>query len=91
MQQAFDTTGYLIARADEDRAEIRQIKDQQHQNVILLDNHDHRISSLEQSRAQFSRVVQLLLPLLVLTLAGLVALGPALAVDLAQALIKALI
>jgi|DEB0MinimDraft_10_1074344.scaffolds.fasta_scaffold127574_3 hypothetical protein len=88
MQQAFDTTGYLIARADEDRARIVDLTDEQQHHRAQLHDHESRISFIERSLARFSQVAQLLLPLSALILAGLVALGPAVAVDLAQALIK---
>jgi len=91
MQQAFDTTEYLISRADEDRARIRGLQDQQSRNVAQIDSHEVRISSLERSRARSLQVVRLLPPLLALILAGAVALGPGLAVDLAQAIIKTLL
>lgn len=88
MQQEFDTTGYLIARADEDRNRIGQLQDGQHDHEQRIASLESRTGSLEHWRERFSQAARLLLPLSVLILAGLVALGPKIAVDLALAAIK---
>ena len=88
MQQAFDPTSYLIERADQDRTKLGDLQDGHHDHEQRISSLENRTGSLEQWRERFSLAVRLLLPLSVLILAGLAALGPKIAVDLALAAIK---
>ena len=84
----FDAVTWLIARMDRMLEANQALREQCERHGRDIEALQKQVSSLVGSWERFSQALRLLLPLLVLILAGLVALGPEETIKLIKAAVK---